>query len=154
MLLSCGVWLFLCFKQKTAYEWRIRDWSSDVCSSDLSLRQVDEAGNVEIEVVEDVPLQLDARGVLGGARQRTRSRGIPGTGQAEQRHRRIVYRALVIAVRLVVDDRQARRERIGKRHVAAAAQLDNVEDPVTREHIRTKKLTRPTMEGIVVTHSH
>src|SRR3546814_5180108 len=27
--------LFL--KQKTAYEWRISDWSSDVCSSDLPL---------------------------------------------------------------------------------------------------------------------
>src|SRR3546814_1726190 len=26
------------FKQKTAYEMRISDWSSDVCSSDLSLR--------------------------------------------------------------------------------------------------------------------
>src|SRR3546814_10887372 len=25
----------LCFKQKTAYELRISDWSSDVCSSDL-----------------------------------------------------------------------------------------------------------------------
>src|SRR3546814_1909196 len=33
------VFLFLCFffffKQKTAYEMRISDWSSDVCSSDL-----------------------------------------------------------------------------------------------------------------------
>src|SRR3546814_18361207 len=28
--------LFLFFKQKTAYELRISDWSSDVCSSDLS----------------------------------------------------------------------------------------------------------------------
>src|SRR3546814_1250386 len=26
-----------CFKQKTAYEMRISDWSSDVCSSDLSV---------------------------------------------------------------------------------------------------------------------
>src|SRR3546814_10556005 len=26
------------FKQKTAYEMRIRDWSSDVCSSDLCVR--------------------------------------------------------------------------------------------------------------------
>src|SRR3546814_5122009 len=25
----------ICFKQKTAYEMRISDWSSDVCSSDL-----------------------------------------------------------------------------------------------------------------------
>src|SRR3546814_3869342 len=30
----CGV-LFFFFKQKTAYEMRISDWSSDVCSSDL-----------------------------------------------------------------------------------------------------------------------
>src|SRR3546814_5557344 len=28
--------VFLCVKQKTAYEVRIRDWSSDVCASDLS----------------------------------------------------------------------------------------------------------------------
>src|SRR3546814_14587705 len=27
--------MFFCFKQKTAYEMRISDWSSDVCSSDL-----------------------------------------------------------------------------------------------------------------------
>src|SRR3546814_14667558 len=27
-------WLFFFFKQKTAYEMRISDWSSDVCSSD------------------------------------------------------------------------------------------------------------------------
>src|SRR3546814_8355896 len=26
---------FFCFKQKTAYEMRISDWSSDVCSSEL-----------------------------------------------------------------------------------------------------------------------
>src|SRR3546814_12183526 len=28
--------VFLCFKPKTAYELRISDWSSDVCSSDLT----------------------------------------------------------------------------------------------------------------------
>src|SRR3546814_4333023 len=32
--------MFLCFKQKTAYEMRISDWSSDVCSSDLE-RSID-----------------------------------------------------------------------------------------------------------------
>src|SRR3546814_5868014 len=30
------MFLFFFFKQKTAYEMRISDWSSDVCSSDLS----------------------------------------------------------------------------------------------------------------------
>src|SRR3546814_11151327 len=33
----CVVCLFFVFKQKTAYEMRISDWSSDVCSSDLDL---------------------------------------------------------------------------------------------------------------------
>src|SRR3546814_7402540 len=34
----CGseVLMVFFFKQKTAYEWRISDWSSDVCSSDLT----------------------------------------------------------------------------------------------------------------------
>src|SRR3546814_8013439 len=32
------VFLFFFFKQKTAYEMRISDWSSDVCSSDLTSR--------------------------------------------------------------------------------------------------------------------
>src|SRR3546814_3397936 len=29
------------FKQKTAYEMRISDWSSDVCSSDLGIKHID-----------------------------------------------------------------------------------------------------------------
>src|SRR3546814_2950831 len=40
-----SVWFFF-FKQKTAYEVRISDWSSDVCSSDLAdvaLREPDAA---------------------------------------------------------------------------------------------------------------
>src|SRR3546814_20341494 len=34
----CGLCVFFFFKQKTAYEMRISDWSSDVCSSDLSAK--------------------------------------------------------------------------------------------------------------------
>src|SRR3546814_15852110 len=30
------MWFFFFFKQKTAYEMRISDWSSDVCASDLT----------------------------------------------------------------------------------------------------------------------
>src|SRR3546814_10365045 len=33
--ISLILFLFFLFKQKTAYEMRISDWSSDVCSSDL-----------------------------------------------------------------------------------------------------------------------
>src|SRR3546814_1494204 len=35
LLSSCSCCWFFFFKQKTAYEMRISDWSSDVCSSDL-----------------------------------------------------------------------------------------------------------------------
>src|SRR3546814_1463517 len=37
-VIRCGIlcWCIFFFKQKTAYELRISDWSSDVCSSDLS----------------------------------------------------------------------------------------------------------------------
>src|SRR3546814_1981314 len=47
--------LFLFFKQKTAYEMRISDWSSDVCSSDrehVHLRPV-QCGRRGIEIARD-----------------------------------------------------------------------------------------------------
>src|SRR3546814_1749075 len=50
---------FYFFKQKTAYEMRISDWSSDVCSSDLDLLLV-------LEEVEELGLGLLRRlGHLG-----------------------------------------------------------------------------------------
>src|SRR3546814_7666467 len=51
---------FFFFKQKTAYEWRISDWSSDVCSSDLI----------------DVPREIDA--MVGSDRDRDHAIGIVG----------------------------------------------------------------------------
>src|SRR3546814_6779039 len=39
--------VFFLFKQKTAYEMRISDWSSDVCSSDLN-----EFSNSEGEIMQ------------------------------------------------------------------------------------------------------
>src|SRR3546814_20675978 len=49
------------FKQKTAYEMRISDWSSDVCSSDLAVGDVDIAAEhrvaVKIEAAETVEEQ-------------------------------------------------------------------------------------------------
>src|SRR3546814_4817371 len=39
----CMVCCVFFFKQKTAYEMRISDWSSDVCSSDLWLQTVGES---------------------------------------------------------------------------------------------------------------
>src|SRR3546814_4910525 len=57
VLLFC----FFFFKQKTAYEMRISDWSSDVCSSDLDLLRVavDHVG-----IVAEEQFVLDTRVAL------------------------------------------------------------------------------------------
>src|SRR3546814_8838803 len=49
---------FFFFKQKTAYEMRISDWSSDVCSSDLTgtTRQEGEALRAAVAVATDRPI--------------------------------------------------------------------------------------------------
>src|SRR3546814_10454867 len=44
MLVLVCVVVFFFFKQKTAYEMRISDWSSDVCSSDLGHLRTNYAG--------------------------------------------------------------------------------------------------------------
>src|SRR3546814_5691549 len=66
---------FFFFKQKTAYEMRISDWSSDVCSSDLvellvELRdaleaQLRDAGKLEW-ALEDFAALADRKSVVSG----------------------------------------------------------------------------------------
>src|SRR3546814_1556468 len=43
------MYFFFFFKQKTAYEMRISDWSSDVCSSDLAALGPADAAHLEAE---------------------------------------------------------------------------------------------------------
>src|SRR3546814_5501018 len=50
------IFILFFFKQKTAYEMRISDWSSDVCSSDLS----GEADIIEMEIARLLPFVEDA----------------------------------------------------------------------------------------------
>src|SRR3546814_6457894 len=57
MLWRC-VCVFFFFKQKTAYEMRISDWSSDVCSSDLGRRRhrdemIEAVAPIDVEVEGD-----------------------------------------------------------------------------------------------------
>src|SRR3546814_5102304 len=52
VILFIGGMFFFFFKQKTAYEMRISDWSSDVCSSDLVLRVGRKFAGVVADVVQ------------------------------------------------------------------------------------------------------
>src|SRR3546814_2123688 len=69
------LFFFFFFKQKTAYEMRISDWSSDVCSSDLARRHLlqREHGRlaalvrtVELRTVEQFALVMHLHHVFGG----------------------------------------------------------------------------------------
>src|SRR3546814_12331057 len=89
VLLVLCCFLFFFFKQKTAYEMRISDWSSDVCSSDLpgaggrvALHRLDEQGGDE-----DRPEHAEAEDEAdhrGGGELR-----IPEQVQVEERRARV-----------------------------------------------------------------
>src|SRR3546814_1960855 len=49
--------MFFFFRQKTAYEMRISDWSSDVCSSDLKAEQVVASRAVDLNGMRVIPLE-------------------------------------------------------------------------------------------------
>src|SRR3546814_8717650 len=69
----CLVCLFFFFKQKTAYEMRISDWSSDVCSSDLQ-HDTDQRHQLPIESLAR-ETEGDGRGEEIGGRDRQRDQG-------------------------------------------------------------------------------
>src|SRR3546814_7989856 len=91
MVEQCGMFFF---KQKTAYELRISDWSSDVCSSDLP-DQPDEvlgaAGQLEADQVgpqqalEDLPPPGQLLEQLGGRERDVQVEPDPQVRRSEER---------------------------------------------------------------------
>src|ERR687887_2579065 len=83
-----AVYLFFFFKQKTAYEIVSRDWSSDVCSSDLASVPPEEGGlgngpapNQQVDRLDVVGIGAEATrdaDAREGLEQRRTGRGQPG----------------------------------------------------------------------------
>src|SRR3546814_11288532 len=95
----CISYLFFCllfffFKQKTAYEMRISDWSSDVCSSDLDHR--DEARTRHTQALDR--LGIDGRGDHGLALALFRR------GQEEAPFVDVAYEVLLVPQRIAAVD--------------------------------------------------
>src|SRR3546814_2096046 len=99
--------MFFFFKQKTAYEMRISDWSSDVCSSDLSF-QAEAAGAGENA------LELGRRmALLGGIQADADEPLAPG--------QRLVQRALgrrLVEMAQEAEDQRSEERRVGKECVS------------------------------------
>src|SRR3546814_10633119 len=84
------------FKQKTAYEMRISDWSSDVCSSDLAdhhagidlLAGADEEETALLQVPQRIGDRLALLGRDEGAGAARRDRALVGRPVVEQADRK------------------------------------------------------------------
>src|SRR3546814_10906998 len=73
---------FFFFKQKTAYELRISDWSSDVCSSDLSAHCCRGCRAGRGRAVSSSCRRDDDSALRGRARRRRNS---PGCGRKDRK---------------------------------------------------------------------
>src|SRR3546814_11056843 len=120
--------LFVCFKQKTAYEMRISDWSSDVCSSDLAPPRARDAARVDAPMTVETPVLDREEGACDMFRQLlrldrriddragARDRGAVGGEQGDLRRR----------------DRLERfRQRRGEREPADEQEEEDAEDSKT-----------------------
>src|SRR3546814_7510879 len=73
VFLVCRFLSFFFFKQKTAYEMRISDWSSDVCSSDLDEMPV-QPGDLDRAVIAGAVI-MAARDLIGDDQQQDDAAG-------------------------------------------------------------------------------
>src|SRR3546814_15900524 len=83
----CVVEFFFFFKQKTAYEMRISDWSSDVCSSDLHEESGQHHERIREEAQEETNVPRDPRPDLASEQS---AGDQPRAKTEEQIHQRVV----------------------------------------------------------------
>src|SRR3546814_13341925 len=103
---------FFFFKQKTAYEMRISDWSSDVCSSDLRASAISASGNGAFEpaVIQRVVFGPDGKALVVRIEART-SRHRPAFENAVQLEPQIVMQPGCV---MLLDDKAVAACRPGR----------------------------------------
>src|SRR3546814_16139099 len=96
------------FKQKTAYEWRISDWSSDVCSSDLLPCQRADglAGTATGPVPARNPHCGHGRTAAGRRREPSRYRSDGPGGRPQRSDRQSVVSGKSVSIRVDLGGRR------------------------------------------------
>src|SRR3546814_6565527 len=151
---------FFFFEQKTAYEWRISDWISDVCSSDLSARGggevavgpialVEHRADVVGQPVEEERATVDARGAQSEVRAHPVEDDAVLDGESDHgvdepgmlgRPRQLV---LGLTVALAVDGHREAKLMRARGHVGLdpaevfAALVETQRDQIGRAHVLT-----------------
>src|SRR3546814_19496066 len=103
-----SICIFFFFKQKTAYEMRISDWSSDVCSSDLARpphRRPQRHGEILGGFVDRIQLVATSgrRGAAKGPRRRLGTGDIGGVSVSPCHRTARVSRTSPLGPPLVID---------------------------------------------------
>src|SRR3546814_4287806 len=116
----CFCCCFFFFKQKTAYEMRISDWSSDVCSSDLWRPDLC-ARRLQFWAAH-APLILSSTDLIYRSRVlNTLARGARHIDRVADKQpvgvRRIATWAGILTAGLLIPGGDARRAEIGRAHV-------------------------------------
>src|SRR3546814_9547296 len=83
------LFFYFVFKRKTAYEMRMSDWSSDVCSSDLEVRmRVDDAGCTpfagavdDAHAGREIDVRADSDDLAGGHKDGSPVYPLAGAGE-------------------------------------------------------------------------
>src|SRR3546814_8062433 len=104
---------FCFFKQKTAYEMRISDWSSDVCSSDLGIAAAN-AGSLTFMVGGSGEAFERAEPFLADMGKAVIHAGANGAGQAAKICNNMILGATMIAT---CEASALAKKQIGRAHV-------------------------------------
>src|SRR3546814_8482412 len=108
-LLICNAFFFFFFKQKTAYEMRISDWRSDVCSSDLGTRSrswAASSANRPPTAASTSSARKNAWPPVGRAGDQDRQRLHDGGGAAHHRDRKSVVSGKRVSLRVDLGGRR------------------------------------------------
>src|SRR3546814_3845855 len=109
---------FFFFKQKTAYEMRISDWSSDVCSSDLRLPVLDvQRAADDVPVAAQHVVAAAGQPLVEGRPQPVHGLELEALAQLARRPRRDVERHHAQVAEARLDVAALLVEEIGRAHV-------------------------------------
>src|SRR3546814_16010733 len=124
------LFLFFFFKQKTAYEMRISDWSSDVCSSDLAAQFARDEGGEGRLAGGAVAVAEHEVGAGNGA--------VLAGGVAAGRHGVAVHIPQLAEEAMNVIERRLHRPTIGLPAALTAAPPPSDPEPTERAAVRER----------------